>query len=255
MNFNFDNLQLLAQHFWEESQLPRHFPIHVSVLEQAILLTRPISIVKINKLTLNAIVCFLYNRGISLQNMPDNKELYGFVISQANHTYIFINGAESVQEQSFTLAHEFAHFLLDYEIPRQELINKFGLDICDALNNKRPFSSEERIAALVKGINLKQFSHLLDVPAATAFQRYNIWKAEAFADQLALELLAPYKEILQDSLFQYNCNKPSYTELVNFLPPYLVKKYFLSNDIADSYTKFLANKISGGITLKEKLGI
>jgi hypothetical protein len=39
---------------------------------------------------------------------------------------------------------------------------------------------------------------LLDAPATSTVERLHVWKAENNADKLAMELLAPYKNVLQD---------------------------------------------------------
>src|SRR4051794_4462210 len=109
-------IQQIAETFWKASLIEKiNFPISTTLLEQAILLTEPIAVVKLNKLSLLQISKYFTDRGKIISCPLDSKELYGFVLSYNGYTYIFLNGTESAEEQCFTLAHEFAHYLLDYK--------------------------------------------------------------------------------------------------------------------------------------------
>lgn len=246
-------IQQLGLTFWKESLLPINFPINITLLEQAILLTQPISIVKLDRLSLLKITKYLRERGVSINYTLDDKELFGFVLSYNGHAYIFLNGTESSQEQCFTLAHELSHYLIDYKLPREVIIKKYGESIIEALNNKRDFTTKERLLAIINGYTLKQFTYLLDAPAVSAFDRLNVWKAENKADELAMELLAPYKIILQD--INRDSIPKKYFSLEQYLPQLLQSKYGLTVHIANLYGKSLAIKISGGISLAERWGI
>lgn len=243
-------IQQLAKAFWKASLLEINFPISTTLLEQAILLTEPIAVVKLNKLSLLEISKYFTARGNNINCPLDSKELYGFILSYNGYTYIFLNGTESAEEQRFTLAHEFAHYLLDYKLPRQSIIEKSGVAIIDALNNKRDFTAEEKLLALVQDYSLKAFTYLLDAPATSAFERLHVWKAENKADELAMELLAPYTNILQDISRDGIVRR--FSPLKQYLPKLLQVKYGFTTDLAHLYGKSLAVRISGGQSLAEK---
>lgn len=243
-------IQQVAKAFWKASLLEIKFPISTTLLEQAILLTEPIAVIKLNKLNLLEISKYFTARGNSISCPLDNKELYGFILSHNGYTYIFLNGTESVQEQRFTLAHEFAHYLSDYKLPRQSIIEKCGVSIIEALNNKRHFTTEEKLLALVQGYSLKAFTYLLDASATSAFERLHVWKAENKADELAMEILAPYTHILQD--INRDSIVKSFSSLQQYLPKLLQVKYGFTINLARLYGKSLAARISGGLSLAEK---
>lgn len=180
-----------ANAFWREANLPVAFPRD---LRRAIALTLPVSIVLLPELQVTQVQAWLLRQGRSVDVPATNRPLQACLIAHHGIGVIFVDGGDQECEQRFSIAHELAHFLLDYLAPRQEAVARLGEGILEVLDGLRPARIEERAVALLTGVHATTHVHLMgraeEEDAALAIDA-----AEARADALALELLTPWADV------------------------------------------------------------
>ncbi|MFL5758160.1 MAG: ImmA/IrrE family metallo-endopeptidase [Thermomicrobiales bacterium] len=121
---------------------------------------------------------------------PD-RGLRGCLTAVGGSAIIFIDGADGAAEHRFTFAHEIAHFLLDYRLPRDRAVKLLGPSILEVLDGIRRPTEAERLDAAINACPLGLHYHLLDRRERTG----HVSAVESKADQLACELLAPDEEL------------------------------------------------------------
>jgi len=242
-------IETTAQAFWLQAGVQEDFPRD---MQQAISLAKDAVIIHIPALRIENIRAWLHDRNFDFHVPPFDKFLHGFLLTHRGSGFIFVNGSDSEAERRFTLAHEIAHFICDYETPRQQAVEQFGPVILEVLDGLRPPTVEERLHGLVFNHGLVSFSHLLDSDSMSGISRLNIWQAENRADQLALELLAPARHIrVQISKLRL---PKRFAAHKSALPNILTDYYGLPESIVEGYSNHLARKFTGGPTLAEEWG-
>jgi hypothetical protein len=155
-----------ADQFWAEAGTPPPFP---------------------RDLTLPALGAFVVDR----QVMPGLR-LRGIEEWFAKRACALEFGQQDeAAEHRFTFAHELAHLMLDYLMPRNQAISRLGPDIADVLDGVREPTENERLDAAINACPLGLHLHLLERRDVTAL----VSMVESKADQLAWELLAPDEEL------------------------------------------------------------
>lgn len=177
-----------AAAFWDAAVAPASFPRD---MRQIIPLAAPASVVLLAALHVSRVEAWLDRQGSQLTVGVPDRPLRACLIAHDGAGFIFIDATDSDNQQRFSLAHELAHFLLDYAVPRRQAAAALGEDILDVLDGHRPSSLDDRVGALLTGTTARPFVHLLgrDEGGARADE---IVRSEALADALALELLAPW---------------------------------------------------------------
>lgn len=179
----------LASRFWEACGGPTPPPRD---LQGAVSLALPVTTVTLPALALDRVEGWLSARGIAHRFDVGNRRLRGCLVATGGHGFVFVDGADPEEERRFTLAHEVAHFLLDYQAPRERAIRALGMRIASVLDGVRVPTAEERVDAALAGCPLGLHTHLL-VRAGDRGARAVL--AEARTDRLAWELLAPAEEV------------------------------------------------------------
>ena len=95
-------------------------------LQGAISLALPVTTVTLPALALGRIERWLLARGIEHRFDSRDRRLRGCLVATGGYGFIFVDGADPEDERRFTLAHETAHFLLDYQVPQAVLKLKQG---------------------------------------------------------------------------------------------------------------------------------
>jgi hypothetical protein len=124
---------------------------------------------------------------------PDRR-LHGCLVQIGGVSVIFLDSGDSPPEQRYTLAHELAHLWLERLAPRERLQQRLGDGVLEAMDGRRCATPAERMGALFSGVSLRPACHLLGRDRALGLVDGGILLAEARADRLALELLAPETE-------------------------------------------------------------
>lgn len=178
--------------FWLRVGESEGFP---RTLERAIALALPLTLVKLPRLRLWDIERYLQQRGISFQFDIATRPVRGCLIAYTGAGIIFVDGGDSANEQRVTVAHELAHFIVDYRIPRENAIQKIGARVVEVLDGKRAPLLKERVYGILNDAPIGTFLNLMERDALGDAVDVNIWKIEERADRIALALLAPPPEI------------------------------------------------------------
>ena len=151
----------------------------------------PVSQVLLDRLAVAGIEKWLERRGIDYSFEAPSRPLRGCLVAVRGQGLIFLDGTDPAAEQRFTLAHEIAHYLLDYHGKREAAIRRLGEGIIPVLDGERPPTQTERIDAALAAAPMAFYVHLFDRRRADAV----VDAAERRADLLAYELLAPDEEL------------------------------------------------------------
>lgn len=187
--------EVLAREFWVGTGLSETFPRNI---EQALALTLPLALVKLPLLNTQIIEQWMIRRRIQIQpHIPlDRRDLCGCMVAHRGRGFLFVCGADEPEEQRLTIAHEVAHFLLDYLWPRHRVVHVLGESITNVLDGLRPATLAERAAAILSHVHVGAHIHLLPRRSVDHQSDSFIAQAEDRADQFALELVAPQERIL-----------------------------------------------------------
>lgn len=239
-----------AKGFWKRAGGNGVWPCDI---ERAVQLALPVMIVQLSPLSINKIQQWLIEKGYEINIGIANRLLHGLLTTHIGAGIIFINGTDNIRDRRFTLAHEVAHFLLDYLLPREKVIQKFGESIISVLDGLREPTTEERIRGILQGVNPQPNTHLLEKEGKGGFDNYYNWTAENNADALAVEILAPVNQVCRELLsthpgLDYAGYKNQATEL-------LFEKYLLPKGIAKLYSGKLSYAITGGTSIVQRLGL
>jgi len=143
-------------------------------------------------------------------------------------------------EQRFTLAHELAHFLLDYQAPRQRAVGVLSKSILPVLDGDRPPTLTERLHAVLSTVPLGAMCHIMERPDE-GLPTNVVIDIEDRANRLALELLAPALS-LQELMSQATAPRGFAVRLA-CLTQHLVTDYGLPGAIASPYAHYLLHHL------------
>ncbi|MFZ5448914.1 MAG: ImmA/IrrE family metallo-endopeptidase [Thermodesulfobacteriota bacterium] len=181
-----------ARRFWDLAGVTEPFP---RSLERAVAWALPLAVVKLPRLGLLELRSWLERRNLRFPLSVPNRRLRACLIARAGHGFIFLDGSDSDNERRFSLAHELAHFLLDYLDPREQALELLGEAGHEVLDGRRSPTAEERLRGVLHGVKLTTYLHLMDRTAKGAVPQIQILETEDRADRLALELLAPKEAV------------------------------------------------------------
>jgi hypothetical protein len=154
----------------------------------------PVAIVKMPRLTGIAIEQWLWTRQLPVPLPVEQRELMGSLVAYRGHGLIFVCGADPATEQRLTIAHEAAHFLSDYLLPRQRILATLGERITDVLDGLRAPTPTERAEAILSHVQIGIHVHLLPRAGSDENSEPLVFEREDRADALALELIAPHHQ-------------------------------------------------------------
>ncbi len=177
--------------FWKLCGEVESFPRN---LERSVALAMPVALVKLPRPELVDIESWIRRRGIPFHFDYPSRAVRGCLVAFGGKGLIFVDGADPDDERRFTLAHEVAHFLIDYWQPRQSAIKKLGPVIVEVIDAYRAPSVTERVYSLMNSTPIGVHINLLerDNRGVTS----DVWRIEDRADKVALALLAPPAEVI-----------------------------------------------------------
>jgi hypothetical protein len=109
---------------------------------------------------------------------------------------ILLDPTLPLAELLFTLAHEVAHYLRDFDAPRRKLAARLGVRALEVLDGLRPATLTERLAGVLRNVAVGCQTHFLDRDRWGRTVTTEADDAEDAADRLAYELLAPVDVLL-----------------------------------------------------------
>ena len=223
-----------AEKFWGRAGITEPYP---RSLERAVAWALPLVVVKLPRLGLQELRDWLEERSIPYNLSLPDRRLRACLIARGGHGLIFLDGSDADDERRFSLAHELAHFILDYLEPREKVLEFLGDAGSEVLDGRRAPTTEERLRGVLQGVHLTTFLHLMERTPAGRVERLQILAAEDRADRLALELLAP-KETVLARLAENGVDWHSVSALT-LVRQTLRQEFGLPQTVADRYSQML----------------
>lgn len=244
----------IARHFWNTVGADNVFPRDIG---GAVSLALPIDIIYLPELNLKQIGTWLSQRKIPIEKISmgfdvNDRFIHGFILAWRGTGSIFINAMDSEEERRYTIAHEASHFLLDHHIPRERAKKRFGESILKVIDGTRPATDEERIDSALSSVEIKLSTHLLAKDGDGTFDDLEVLNSENDVDSLALELLAPSSQVIQDA--NPKKSKISFHNFKNQCYHVLRTTYLIPDSVANAYATRLAYKTAGPPSLMSELG-
>lgn len=178
----------LAAMFWAGAGSAPPFPRD---LRRSVTAGFPVTVVPRPDLSVAVVLDWFRGRGIPIALAEADRPLRACLFAAAGCGFIFVDEADDATESRFSLAHEIGHFLRDYWHPRVIAVNRLGPGVLEVFDGIRLATAAERLHAVVRGVRVGPVTHLLrrddSGQPLSAAER----EAEAAADRLAFELLAP----------------------------------------------------------------
>ena len=238
-----------AERFWQSAGVHDSFP---RSLERAVSWAVPLAIVKLPSLRLSELRTWLRNKGLRVEFRGPDRSLRACLIAKHGRGVVILDGTDPEADCRFSLAHEVAHFLLDYLHPRERASEALGPSCVDVLDGLRVATVEERFAGILKGVTLDTHVHLLERSAAGQIDRMSVLDAEDRSDRLALELLAPRNIVLQR--LEAAGIRWQATSALRRTEELLIDDFGLPSGIAENYARFLVSARRSSSTFREWLG-
>lgn len=184
----------IAAEFW---RLAGGAPRSPRDLEASVLWTLPLAVVKLPRLGTDAVREWLAAADLQSLMPPGRRQLRACIVASRGKGFVFIDGTDPEAEQRYSLAHETAHFLLDYFLPRRAAVQALGPSILPVLDGDRTPSPEERLSAVLRGVRLGVYTRLWQRGPRGISDDLEAVAREDAVDALALELLAPRAEVVR----------------------------------------------------------
>lgn len=239
-----------ADGFWHAARhLEGRFPRDI---ESAIAWSLPLFVVRLPHVSVREVQNYLRQRQLPVQIGAEDRPLHGCVVAIRGKGLIIVDGSDGANEVRFTLAHEVAHFLLDYQTPRQRAVAQLGTKIEEVLDGQRLGTQVERIDGLLAHAPIELYAHFMHrVDGDTTADA--IIEAESHADRLAFELIAPQAEVWRalPRLFA----RQTYLERTATLRRLLARRFGLPSDAAQQYSAMLCRSRFSGPSVREWLGL
>src|SRR3989344_4398370 len=128
------DLEKLAEDFWSAVGGKQSYP---RSLENSVGWALPLAIIKLPHLGVRAVEDWLHRRGMTGFCELADHQLRACLIARFGYGIVLIDATDPEDEQRFSLAHELAHFILDYLKPRQTALAALGGDVLDVLDGIR----------------------------------------------------------------------------------------------------------------------
>jgi hypothetical protein len=240
--------QDLINEFWQRCGEMEAFP---RALERPLALALPIALIKLPRLQLLDIDLWLKRHGVGFEFGRESRAVRGCLVAYRGQGLIFLDGTDPANEIRFTIAHEIGHFLVDYWLPRNAAILKFGDQIADVVDGIRPPTISERVQALLGNQVIKVHVNLMERNQGLDNTSSELWQVEDRADRVALGLLAPPEAVW--GRFETSAN--DFAQRLSGLSGCLRTDFGLPIAIAHAYAINLLKTANKGPSWLETLGL
>lgn len=183
-------IRSVAESFWSGAGGREKYGTPVR-LDRAVMHTLPIAIHYVPALTSADIGSILNRIGASIPIDSASRPLRGCLIADAGVGLMLVDSEDSEDEQRLTIAHETAHFLLHYRALRDAALNGLGHHLIAVLDRTRSPTPAELLSSALRNLPLVPFRHAMARNGTRP--RGFVATMEAEADDLAIELLAPWR--------------------------------------------------------------
>jgi Zn-dependent peptidase ImmA (M78 family) len=167
-------------------------------LETIVWRIRPIAFVPLENLSLCAVEQYLERMdAVAVRPLCADRRLRGCIVADHGEAFVFYDPTEPSDERRFTIAHELAHYALDYALPRERAVQALGESILPILNGDQVPTHAQRIDAALSATPIGSYIWLMDRDDKGRIAQARIIEVESHADALALHLLAPANEVVR----------------------------------------------------------
>jgi hypothetical protein len=181
----------LAARFWAAAGDPPPLPRDLQFAALAL----PLNTIELDGVSVESIRRWFARLNLPIPLAEPDRPLRACLVAWRGEGFAFLDSNDDEAERRFSLAHELAHFLRDYLDPREAVAACLGSAALEVLDGLRPPTADERLHAVLRGVAVGPFAHLLRRDDGgrplTPAER----DAESAADRLAFELLAPAAEV------------------------------------------------------------
>ncbi|HYO48607.1 MAG TPA: ImmA/IrrE family metallo-endopeptidase [Chloroflexia bacterium] len=243
-------LSRLADEFWQLAGMPGPFPRDLSAVAS---LALPVVTRNVPHLTLADVRQWLHARGIPHPLPAHDRRLRGCLLAYSGQAFILVDGSDPERERRFTVAHELAHFLVDYREPRLRAIAILGGEIAEVLDGIRPPTHTERVHSILGGVPVGLHVDIFERTPSGAYTSPATLQAEERADRLALELLAPADNVWASFQSRAEEHDAGYDTAHQHLAQLLYDSYQLPEEQAQTYATWLLRKAGRIHTFNEWL--
>lgn len=181
----------VANAFWKRAGGRARFGSPANV-ERAAPRVLPVAVRRIRGLGTDAVSALLARIGANPWTDTSPRPLRGCLVADAGRALVLVDADDPADEQRMTVAHEIAHLLLHYLKPRQDAVTAFGPSIVAVVDRTRPPTLGERLSSALRNVPIEPYRHAMERGTA---RRREVNAMEDEADDLAVELLAPWREL------------------------------------------------------------
>lgn len=185
-------IEHIADRFWTDAG-GRSAYGHPVAIERAVETALQIPVIRLSNLTFDKADDYLKRIGGPQDAPGGDHRLHGLIVADQDTAIIFLDAGDEDDEQRATVAHEAAHFVRHYVEPRERVRRLLGSSVDDVLSRKRPPTPAEQFGAVMRGVPLTCFR--CGEPYDRASLLGAVREVEDEADAIALEILAPRKDI------------------------------------------------------------
>jgi hypothetical protein len=179
-------LRRAVARFWgeaeEEPVFPRSLHLHV-------LMNLPLAVIEIDSLTVGNLDQWLHRHHLPQLAGVADRPLRGCLVAYAGIGLVFVDRSDDPEQRRQTLAHEAAHFIVDYLLPREHVAQRRP-ELLDVLDGEREPTDAEQFDALLADLPVGFHTHLLERDVHGGHLSAVTTDIEDRAERLALELLA-----------------------------------------------------------------
>jgi hypothetical protein len=174
--------------------------------------------------------------------------LNGCLIAFKGEAAIFVDGTLTPDEARVIIAHEFGHYLADYERPRLRALRGLGNRILEVLDGARAPTDKDLLAATLAQVQVGVYVHYMDRSSGDGIASL-VTEVEETANVVAAELLAPRHVVLAEVARGRDCR--SQEAIVKTL----ASRFGLATPFAEWYAGRLASHLRRRRSFSDSLGI
>ena len=183
----------VVDRFWANvGEVPLEYPRD---LADVLLWAVPVDLAPIPDLRIAAIDSWLAERQSEFQLAMADRPLRAAIVVHDGCGVLFVDSTDPPDERRFSIAHELAHYLVEYDAPRRQVGARLGPSAIAVLDGRRAATWDERLQAVLSGVSLATTQHLMERTPDGHLPGQHVSQAEQQADDLAFELLAPFDAV------------------------------------------------------------
>ena len=183
----------IADRFWADVR--ESSPVFPRDLVDDLVWAATVTPVALPGLSIDAVNAWLSDRARDLRLTIPNRRLRACILVQHGSGVLFVDASDPDDERRFSVAHELAHYLIEYDDRRRRASARLGESILPVLDGRRAASWDERLGAILGGVSLDARLHFMERTPDGHLPGREVSTAEQRADELAFELLAPFDAV------------------------------------------------------------